>query len=565
MAHDLEAKLATPRGGLVPLPSVIAKRLDSDGDEIADLLAAGGRLYYPNPMSSNDMGFGSINYAWSGQDVDMPRSMYGISESRRILVGIVGHAQQNMISVNPFKSWPYYHGYPSPPVPWEWRSPNQIQSDLDPDARTLYEQGYMKYNSSDNASTNIMNQIPAGSRPDQAGCERYVRLAFWYARKHGLPTAFLDGNAQDFDVEAHFANADHVRTLRYLAHATACLTKWYTAAQLTPTVILARQDITANDGTVVIKASDPYNLDSSISLDRIKNWHQRCLDLVMKHSASFPYNWGALRPTNRAIMMDVPLLEWDLFPDTGTPLLSGFIKTSQIGPPTIQAQQYRMLAPMAISGQGVATVSDDLSTSNQGFREGGGMGTATPNNVFGNSGHFTLTRSFSPDERCREVVFWMADWQAYEDSETAPSAPMDASKFPIRNRGTGNGTIADRMKGFSFDSSIYASYFNPERNLLHIQDLSLQPTGLDTTTLTISPTGGAGTQAQAWAANNRFDYEDDKAGTPAGFPLFSGLYGADRNQNGVLDRGPLVQSVRMRATTIARFVVYDPRLPLTLR
>ncbi len=573
MAHDLEAKLATPRGGLVPLPSVIAKRLDSDGDEIADLLAAGGRLYYPNPMSSNDQGFGSIIYHWSGQTqqeeqgATLRRSMYGISESRRILVGIVGHAQQNKIPVNPFKSWPYYHGYPSPPVPWEWRSPNQSDFPVnspDPDARTLYEQGYVKYHISDNASASRPGDVTV--RPDQARCERYVRLAFWYARKHSLPTAFLDGNAQDSDVDAHFANADHVRTLRYLAHAAACLTKWYTAAQLTPTVVLARQVIQEDNGNTVISASDPYNLEIGISLDRIRNWHQRCLDMAMRHAASFPYNWGALRPINRAIMMDVPLLEWDLFPVTGTPgldLLSGSIQISTSGPPTIQAQQYRMLAPMAISGQGVATVSDDLSTSDQGFRDGGGRPTATPNNVFGNIGHFTLTRSFSPDERCRKVVFWMADWQAYEDCETAPSAPVDASKFPIRN--LANGTIANRMKGFSFDSNIYASYFNPERNLLHIQDLSLQPTGLDTTTLTISPTGGAGQQAQAWAANNMFDYVNDKAGTPAGFPLFSGLYGADRNQNGVLDRGPLVESVRMRATTIARFVVYDPRLPLTLR
>jgi len=579
MTQDLEVRLATIRGGLVPLPSVIAKRLDSDGDEIADLLAAGGRLYYPNPMASSDAGFGSINYAWSGYDQNeehgatLGRTMFGISESRRILVGIVGPAQKNKIPVNPFKSWPYYHGYPSPPVPCEWISPKGgtfPTNSPDPDAWTLYREGYKSYHIDDFVPS---SGIP-GVRPDLPRCERYVRLAFWYARKQLLPPEFLDGNAQDIHVEAHYANADHVRTLRYLAHATTCLTRWYTAAQLTSTVILARQDITADDGTVVISASDPYNLESSISLDRIRNWHQRCLDLVMKHAASFPYNWGALRPINRAIMMDVPLLEWDLFPDTLNPLLSGVIKTSWSGPPTVQAQQYRMLAPMAINSTGQAMVSDQLSTSDQGFRDHQGGGdeglawqqgnmTATPNNVFGNIDHFTLTRKFSPDERCRELVFWMVDWQAYEDSETAPSAPMDASKFPIRLQQ--GDTIANRMKGFSFNTIVYASYFNPERNLLHIKDLSLQPNGLDTSTLTISPTGGAGTAASAWADNYNFDYVNDKASTPAGFPLFSGLYGADRNQNGVLDRGPLVQSVRMRATTIARFVVYDPRLPLTLR
>ena len=550
LVSDLESKLSTIRGGLLPLPVTIAGRLDSDGDEIANLLSAGGRLYYPNPMPTNDEG-GSYNWAWNPDQ----RSLYGTSETRRLLVGIVGPAQANKVPVNPFKAWPYYHGYPSPPVAFEQRE--------DADAKRLYDQGYWAYHRWDDAPRigDYSFEENVTDRPIRERCERYVRLAFWYARRHQdpagqrLPDAFIAGNAQDSDVEAAFANADHVRTQRYLAHAVTCLTKWYTADQLTATVTLLDQDILDDNGAVVVPASDPDNREISITLDGIKNCHQRSLDLVMKHAASFPYSWGPLRPINRAIMTDVPLLEWDLFPASGTPLLSGSIEELGAGGGTnVPATHYRLLAPMAISNRGVATVNATLSASDQGSRidfPASPVGqTAAFNAVFGDIKHFTLTKPFTPDERCREVVFWMADWQAYEDCETTPSAPVDASKFPIRDPRVG--TFDKRMMGFLFNPVEQASYFNPERNLLHAQDVSLLPAGANTTDLQI---------------NHFYPLPDDRdnATTPAGLSMFSGLYGADRNQNGVLDRGPLVQSVRMRATTIARFVVYDPRLPLTLR
>ena len=46
---------------------------------------------------------------------------------------------------------------------------------------------------------------------------------------------------------------------------------------------------------------------------------------------------------------------------------------------------------------------------------------------------------------------------------------------------------------------------------------------------------------------------------------FSGMYGADRNFNRQLDRGQVPRSVRLHATTVARFNYYDPRLPMTIR
>jgi hypothetical protein len=46
---------------------------------------------------------------------------------------------------------------------------------------------------------------------------------------------------------------------------------------------------------------------------------------------------------------------------------------------------------------------------------------------------------------------------------------------------------------------------------------------------------------------------------------FLGRWGADRNFNGVLDRGPLPRSIRLRAAEVSRYNFYDPRLTLKLR
>nr|MDA3961349.1 hypothetical protein [Planctomycetota bacterium] len=47
--------------------------------------------------------------------------------------------------------------------------------------------------------------------------------------------------------------------------------------------------------------------------------------------------------------------------------------------------------------------------------------------------------------------------------------------------------------------------------------------------------------------------------------IFSGMYGADRNANHLLDRGPVPASARMKAIEVARFTIYDPRLNLVTR
>jgi prepilin-type N-terminal cleavage/methylation domain-containing protein len=49
---DLESRLSSHRYGIMPLPLDIAKRLDSDGDEIQGILDEGGYVYFSQPMAS---------------------------------------------------------------------------------------------------------------------------------------------------------------------------------------------------------------------------------------------------------------------------------------------------------------------------------------------------------------------------------------------------------------------------------------------------------------------------------------------------------------------------------
>jgi len=604
LTHDLEARLATSRAGLIPLPDTIAKRLDSAGDEIAQLLGAGGRIYYALPGVTMDYN--------SADEVKLPRppgsppdaedefarrSNTSISEARRMLVGFVGYPQQNSIPVFPWKAWPYYHGYPAPPLAssnYETRSAADPNADDDLNAELWLSKKYTTYRKYE---TGGYNQGPGGTAsslnpPTKRDCLDYAALAMWYAQLRGLPASFCNGTATDADVESYCNNADHVRVLSHLAHATTCLTKWFwlsgatgaptsagsataAAAAVDPNPAVTGFldlgfDIPARTVVVngVITRSTPQ---FRVDLDKIRNWHQRSLDMIMKHAASYPYSWGTPRPYNRSIMMDVPLLEWDLFPTAGSPLLTGTIDKSG----GVVANHYRALAPMAISFNGVHVPDPVLANSKLGAAIAASDQPLVPGAIFGDISHYTLARPFDPSERCRQVVFWMADWQSYEDFETAPSAPVDASKYPfLANRSTFGQRMTDG-NGL-FNPEYQTSYFNPERNLVLHSDVSGWATRADITSLRYWRSFGSSfvPGAKSWD-EGAYPFECADGGTQTARRLvdadspapavFSGVFGADRNGNGILDRGPLPASVRQRAVTVARFVVYDPRLPLVLR
>jgi hypothetical protein len=143
---------------------------------------------------------------------------------------------------------------------------------------------------------------------------------------------------------------------------------------------------------------------------------------------------------------------------------------------------------------------------------------------WGDPTHFTLTDRFAAEDRTRQLVFWAVDWQSYEDAESAPTAAFDARQHNLDSRG------------------VYVRHqdmlFNPERDLVW-QDATRAVAGF-------RPTVGRG----------------DMDLYPA---MTVGAFGADRNGNGVFDRGPLPPTIRLRATSVARYNIYDKRVFTSLR
>jgi hypothetical protein len=287
--------------------------------------------------------------------------------------------------------------------------------------------------------------------------------------------------------------------------------------------------------------------------------------LGMRFAASYPYDWGSPRPLNRAIMMDFPLTQYDPFgglmvADTTT--YSGYNYGAT-------AAQWRIL-----SGQPIENIGRSMSYPKKDLKTQWPLTIASA----ANPRNFTLARHFSAADRCRQIVFWAVDWQAYEDFETAPSAPVDASKYPKRAPVNNRSKVADLMDGDFSDRWQFGTR-NPEKALVFLQDTRALETGSDVPILGV---------------DNLYTDRDPALPIPdknrAGAMVFSGMYGADRNGNGQtngfsvagdqstgtsagkinsvmgkLDRGPLPRSTRLRAVTVARFNYYDPRLPLSVR
>mgnify|MGYP007080380750 CR=1 FL=1 len=124
----------------------------------------------------------------------------------------------------------------------------------------------------------------------------------------------------------------------------------------------------------------------------------------MLYSASQPYDWGAPRPTQRALFTDYPLIEYDLF-------------NSAQGPIDGSGKNGRQWKPVTASP--VTNIGRSASFPNR----------PIPDTTWGDANNFTLTKQFEPAERCRKLIFWAADWMSYEDFESAPSAPVDASRY----------------------------------------------------------------------------------------------------------------------------------------
>lgn len=676
-APDIEAVLAAPRYGIYPVPRTIAERLTSANDEIRRILEAGGNLYYANPLPTH------------GIKPDTSFEVKPPSEAQKLLFAVTGYAQQNALRYLPWKSWPYYIPYPSPPMvgvvevngtiqpPWD-----QLE---DADVAFLYRHDFAAFDGTagnnrprqsglyhytgayDGAAytgytgslgvltdTNGKSQVNYGEHGWLAS-KHFLALALWYAQRKGVPDLLVTGQASAADRESVRDNPDVIRAMRYLAFAGLVMTKWYAQEEVPA---LPERSVTFNissgqSRTFLYTATpalpglrlgvpipgdegDPHPIDPAnqpkqilfpnsaaatprprdlaelfaaglpaigppiiagprpdhpriadfapggtlaghffVTQDMIVNWHETAVALANDFIARRPYNWSVQRNAGHATMMDHPLIQWDLVDSATLPRLSGTITGTDgaIAGGPVDASQWRPIAAQPIESFGRTATGDAPNWSS----------------VEGDLRHFSLTAPFTPAERCRQIVFWMVDWQSYEDFETAPSAPVDASRYPRDIPGrmgeATSGRFVNRYMGMLGQSSTgnptvhffdryQPGFRNPEKAMLFQRSMANEPTGSNIRPWTIGPDliGSGQTDEVSFKQTHidRPDYggylhSNHAASRVDPRAIFSGLFGADRNWNQILDRGPIPASVRLRAIEVARFNCYDPRLVVTLR
>jgi hypothetical protein len=100
--------------GVLPVPTVIAQRLDSDHDEIGHLIAQGGVLLYPDPNFM--MGLNQ------GASQDKTLQIAPTSELQKLVFAVTSLPQQNALTSNPSISQPWYELYPFGPSFLEMRA-----------------------------------------------------------------------------------------------------------------------------------------------------------------------------------------------------------------------------------------------------------------------------------------------------------------------------------------------------------------------------------------------------------------------------------------------------------
>nr|MBA3936419.1 hypothetical protein [Planctomycetota bacterium] len=606
-AWDLEARLDSHRYGMMGLPTALAQRLDSDNDEIQQILSSGGKIYYAQPMAASDT-------------EEMVQTQAPPQEIQKLIIGVTGHAQQNCVHMFALKNWPYTVATPSPPLHSihlndSWLPPvrtatsggywnifqwPQVGEDwlycwetavipgvaipgTDPDLQKVFDwpepagssnlpiitgaithYGFLPY---------AANPLPFGTPSSvdfkdgtsttlssSDACIRYVQAALWYCQQKSLVGG--SGITSSFWNPAGLPAANaiptfepstpddkkwmQVQAMRFLSHAATSLTGWFplTAGAPGGSVPDLTTGITIRSATLDGRAGAP---DLVITNDLIHYYHERAVRLMMEFAARYPYDWAVPRPIERSIMSDYPLLQLDMYTTPLTGTIFGTGPAFGSGVAAQPAAQWRPLSPRPIRHIGLGQIypvnqnpqylgapPNPMGGQN---KLDGTIVPGGPSGLMGNLDHYNLGRPFDASERCREIVFWTADWQSYEDFETLPSAPVDASKYPIagpRMTGTGSASGAttyrkweDRMWDLDFVDPHLFAFRNPEKTELFINaNPGNAPTGTDTTSWEI-----LNVSLDASSSDKGSGLENRK--------IFNGLYGADRNFNKRIDRGPV--------------------------
>lgn len=500
---------------LAPLPVGIAQRLDSDNEEINKIVAEGGRIYYNLPGGP----------------------------PQGLIVGFVGYQQQNALPNHPSIAWPYWDHHPCAPLTWE-RTNWGLNSTWPGQAEIAALYAVL------NSST-----MPAQSTITVTKWADYKRAAVTLAQavaaepNSGLtftphlrgpilnpPTAFptraggpLGPWTTTTEVERRnlYPKPYVVWAASHLAHAAALGTG----------TVWGRNVGTGSTGT---------NADAD-DIDYARRCYESCRQWVMRATTADPYNWGVARQVAQQTSFDFPLIQHDLFPGGSYAAYVDLASDPIVVPPDPPQQDtaWRVLAPRRANPDGtlIPRLADDYGQARglYGSRPAPNTPVFLPpnkNNIdngWGDPSHFHLTRRFDPAERMRQVVFWSVDWQAYEDFEELPSPLHDASM------------------GFKDSYGIHVS--------ADWWGIGLPERGNYWTTA--ARTTKAGAVRGANGTNQTYDAVCDTVAYKEGF--FMGIHGADRNGNGRFDRGTVPKSVRLRATQIARFTIYDRVLQGELR
>jgi hypothetical protein len=661
-APDLEMRLSNQRYGLLPLPVDIARRLDSDGDEMKQITDRGGYLYYLQPNVAN---------SWREDIIPVQPP----NDLQRLVVGVLGDAQHNASFSFPMKRWPYYATVPGPPLhaihvrgagwdhadnanatgpsglvkaehqglPTQWKDAHSTYCwaaavDPDPKLKEVFN-AFWDYlwwggvggdwhipdtirQAEEQAPWTNADKAPFYDIRRRLGA--YLRTTMEYAQgaqvAEGDLLRWMDSPppvAYPFEGADPAVAAKKVLALSYLSHALMCLTRWHS---LQDPADPAKDAPSLRDGAGVpiaeyYRITVPFSGLPPITHSRITNLVRNARYFYFRFCAANPYNWAVPRAIEHANMMDYPLLELDLFrqPAQGAiwGLPGGITNPVRTG---AQAFQWKYNSPTPISSiKGGPSqpfgpsMTYPLSVIPAPDADSSATFVAENGPPSGGPSHVTVLNRFEASERCRQLVFWVVDWQSYEDCETADSAPVDASRYPKAAPGglkpvnagadgrgwdnvlTPNATFDDLMWGFTdgwgdatgleqsmrfgngalqlhraLVGSYVHAYRNPEKNLLFTRPVSGLATGTavrDFKIHDIDRNADLRNPAARRALNSPPDFGPPTAGgSPKPPAIFTGSFGADRNGNDRLDRGPVPRSVRLRGVTVARFNFYDPRV-----
>ncbi|HEX3133016.1 MAG TPA: prepilin-type N-terminal cleavage/methylation domain-containing protein, partial [Planctomycetota bacterium] len=353
---DLESRLARFDSGIRPLPIDIARRLDSDGDEIQTLLGEGAYLYYADAAMI------------PGVDIRL-RNPSPPVESNKVVFAVSGYAQNNAVPVLPWKAWPYRAAYPSPPLSATFGG-SRFLPQVDVTVPITKQNGATTYVSQailmegwsglgcdpalasarDPLITDVFRKAqdytetvnplvnPTSFNPDSSPPQmmslKTKRTALAEAclafAQDAFTRAGISPDYQSYIVAAGITDFHLLGTQWDQAFRTRCVTAQTLSGNPDTTLEIKRSQIglevqawrflaMAAATYYVRREADPepdLSMEMMgtipISLDRLRYYHDRCVNAAMLYAASFPYDWTAPRPQARAIMMDQPLFEFDL-------------------------------------------------------------------------------------------------------------------------------------------------------------------------------------------------------------------------------------------------------------